>query len=84
MNPTKRSKRPVVMASLENGDGTRCVDIFLRPNGTFGFEEYRRDPEDPRGWSGAAGFAGRVFDDQKAARFAAGNAVQWLGADPSE
>ena len=24
-------------------DGIRCVDIFYRPNGTFGFEEFRRD-----------------------------------------
>jgi len=27
----------------------RCVDVFARPDGTFGFEEFRRDPED-MGW----------------------------------
>ena len=27
-----------------------CVDLFRRPDGTFGFEEYRREPEDGRGW----------------------------------
>ncbi|HEY2564091.1 MAG TPA: hypothetical protein VGI44_10300, partial [Acidimicrobiales bacterium] len=27
----------------------RCVDIFSRPDGTFGFEEFRRDPEDMGG-----------------------------------
>ena len=72
------SARPLVLASLENGDGTRCVDLFRRPDGTFGFEEFRRDPEDPRGWSGAAGYGARVFDDEITARTAAEQAVQWL------
>ena len=26
--------------------GMRCVDLFRRPDGTFGYEEFRRDPED--------------------------------------
>jgi len=75
-----RSIRPLVLASLENGDGTRCVDLFRRADGTHGFEEYRRDPEDPRGWSGAAGFGERVFADESAARSAAELAVKWLSA----
>jgi hypothetical protein len=79
---TSRSLRPLVLASLENGDGTRCVDLFRRADGTHGFEEYRRDPEDPRGWSGAAGFGARVFEDETAARDAAQNAVKWLSAAP--
>ena len=34
-----------------NLDGElRCVDVFLRPDGTYGYDEYRRDPEDGRGW----------------------------------
>lgn len=74
----RTSARPLVLASLENGEGTRCVDLFRRPDGTFGFEEYRRDPEDPRGWSGAAGYGARVFDDEITARTAAEQAVQWL------
>ncbi|HBQ49433.1 MAG TPA: hypothetical protein DD728_11240 [Hyphomonas atlantica] len=73
----------MVLASLENDDGTRCVDLFRRADGTHGFEEYRRDPEDPRGWSGAAGFSARVFDDENAARTAAQSAVKWLSAAPS-
>jgi hypothetical protein len=35
-----------VLASVEDSDGSRCVDFFSRPDGTFGFEEFRRDPED--------------------------------------
>tara|TARA_R110002072_G_scaffold272416_2_gene432627 strand:+ start:1487 stop:1738 length:252 start_codon:yes stop_codon:yes gene_type:complete len=75
-----RSARPLVLASLENGDGTRCVDLFRRADGTFGFEEYRRDPEDPRGWSGAAGFGARIFADETAVRNAARTAVKWLSS----
>jgi len=39
-----------VLTSIETEDGARCVDIFVRADGTFGFEEYRRDVEDGRGW----------------------------------
>ena len=73
-----RPARKLVLASLENDGGTRCVDIFRRADGSHGFEEYRRDPEDPRGWSGAAGFGDRIFDTEEAARAAANGAVGWL------
>ncbi|ATG43292.1 hypothetical protein PhaeoP18_01333 [Phaeobacter piscinae] len=26
-----------------------CTDIFQRPDGSYGFDEFRRDPEDGRG-----------------------------------
>jgi hypothetical protein len=39
-----------VLRSINNDDASRCVDVFLRPEGTIGFEEYRRDAEDGRGW----------------------------------
>jgi hypothetical protein len=35
-----------VLASIETDDGLRCVDLFRRPDGTFGYQEFRRDPED--------------------------------------
>jgi len=41
-----RPQRNLVLASLEAEGGERCVDVFKRPDGTFGFEEYRRDSED--------------------------------------
>lgn len=71
--------RPVVLTSTESPDGTRCVDLFRRADGTFGFEEYRRDPEDPRGWSAVGDHAERVFHDQDEANKAAHAAVAWLG-----
>ncbi|MEQ6203841.1 hypothetical protein ABMC88_12365 [Sulfitobacter sp. HNIBRBA2951] len=27
-----------------------CVDVFQRADGSFGFDEFRRDAEDGRGW----------------------------------
>jgi len=70
----------LVLRSIETDDGGRCVDIFRRPDGSCGFEEYRRDHEDPSGWGGAVGFAGRRFDDANAAIHAAIGVVSWLDA----
>ena len=68
-----------VLASRENPSADRCVDIFVRPDGSFGFEEYRRDPEDRRwthfGYHGDAAFATRADAEAAAAR-----AVAWLRA----
>ena len=35
-----------VIRSINAPGDARCVDLFARPDGSFGFEEYRRDPED--------------------------------------
>jgi len=35
-----------VFVSVENSENDRCVDIFSRPDGSYGFEEFRRDVED--------------------------------------
>ena len=37
------------------------MDIFSRPDGTFGFEEFRRDPEDMGAWTPIAYYSGREF-----------------------
>ena len=55
-----------------------CVDIFRRPDGTFGFDEFRREPEDTRGWFSIGHFGGRVFETSEAALRAAVEAVDWL------
>lgn len=44
------SERNLVLRSIESPDGRLCVDIFRRPDGQFGFAEFRRDPEDTSGW----------------------------------
>lgn len=67
-----------VLESISHASGERCVDIFARADGTFGFEEFRRDPEDPNGWYPIGRFAGLVYTDEAAARRAAGQAIGWL------
>ena len=41
--------KPLVLASLEDATGDRCVDI-LGQDDDYGWVECRRDPEDPHGW----------------------------------
>lgn len=55
-----------------------CVDIFRRKDGTYGFDEFRRDPEDGRGWYSIGYFADQVFETESDARLAADKSVQWL------
>lgn len=77
---SKRKSKSLVVRSIENTDGTRCVDLFRRTDGTFGFEEYRRDPEDPGGWGPAGDFKGRVFTSETQAIKAAENVVSWFSS----
>ncbi|WP_146344792.1 hypothetical protein [Falsiphaeobacter marinintestinus] len=55
-----------------------CVDVFHRPDGSFGFEEFRRDPEDMRGWYPIGMFSPQVFEEAEGALAAAKAAVHWL------
>ena len=68
----------VVFDSIETGDGMRCVDLFVRPDGTYGFEEFRRDPEDSGAWSPMHYFSGKAFGSRDEALGAALKAVVWL------
>jgi hypothetical protein len=69
-----------VLRSYNQDGETRCVDIFVRPDGSYGFEEYRRDPEDGRGWFAIGASSTRVFANAEAARAAALNSVPWLAS----
>jgi len=67
-----------VLASLEGENGLRCVDLFRRPDGTFGYEEFRRDPEDRGAWTPVRFASGLSFASREAALAAATAAVAWL------
>lgn len=67
-----------VLNSINADGGARCVDIFERPDGSFGFDEFRRDAEDTRGWYSIGYFGARTFSTQKAAMKAALATVAWL------
>lgn len=71
------SRKVKVVRSIQNPSGDRCVDLFERADGNFGFEECRRDPEDPRGWYPIRD-AGDAFETADAALEAARHAVPWL------
>lgn len=67
-----------VPLSIEHEDGLRCVDIIALPDGSFGFREYRRDPEDRGGWSLVADFLDRRHETIQAALDAAASAIPWF------
>lgn len=68
-----------VLRSIETEDGGRCVDVFARPDGAYGFEEFRRDAEDARGWFPIGFHAGKSYATEGEALSAAISAVPWLG-----
>ena len=67
----------LVLVSLEDGTGLRCVDIYRSRDGDILWDEWRRDPEDSSGWH-ATGRRGGVYGDEAAARQAAIAAIEWL------
>ncbi|WP_299029306.1 hypothetical protein [uncultured Sulfitobacter sp.] len=67
-----------VIRSVNLQGETICVDIFLRPNGTYGFDEFRRDPEDGRGWYSIGHHGSDSWKDFEGALAAACDTVHWL------
>lgn len=70
-----------VLASLEDPNRTHCVDIFVRADGTFGFEEYRANLDSGVGWQSLARFSHRIFASGDEALREAQRDIPWL--DPS-
>ena len=69
-----------MIASLENDTHDRCVDLFRRPDGSFGFEEFRRDPEDAGAWTPVAWFSAAAFASRAEAEAAARRAIPGFAA----
>ena len=74
--------RTRVVASFNNPAGDHCVDIFAREDGTFGFEEYRRDAEDMSGWFPLNRYSNRIFATDQDAPAQAKASVAWMTPDP--
>lgn len=72
--------KPVVLASIEDETGDRCVDILRLDSGQFAYRECRRDPEDAHGWRYLSEAAPTVFESEAAAREAARAQVGWMHA----
>ena len=67
-----------VLASLEDANGLRCVDIYLARNGEIFWDEWRRDPEDPSGWHATGRRSAKGLKNKAEARNAACRSVEWL------
>lgn len=68
----------VVFTSLEDEDGAKCVDLFYRPDGSFGFEEFRRDVEDAGAWTPLGYYSDARHASSREAYEAAEAAIFWL------
>jgi hypothetical protein len=66
-----------VFASFENEYSDHCVDIFERPDCSFGCEEFRRDVEDCGAWQSLARHSQQVFGSEPLALAAASESVKW-------
>ncbi len=72
----------VVVDSIENQAHDRCVDLFRRPDGSYGFEEFRRDAEDGGAWTPIAYHSGAHYPSREAALNSAARAVAWFIPPP--
>ena len=68
----------LVFVSLENIEHDRCVDIFSRPDGSYGFEEFRRDVEDGGRWTPVQYYSGAAYVSSAEALGTAERCVPWL------
>jgi hypothetical protein len=76
--PGRIDKSWLVFVSVENLEHDRCVDLFSRPDGSYGFEEFRRDAEDGGEWTPVQYYSGSNFVSPEAALSAAMQSVTWL------
>ena len=74
----------IVLESRENPEANRCVDLFVRPDSTYGFEEFRRDPEDAGVWTPVQYYSGLSYTSKSEALDAAKRVVAWLGISLSD
>jgi hypothetical protein len=69
----------IVISSAQTFEGDRCVDVFVRPNGSFGYEEFRKDPEDMGAWTPLHYFSDKQFSSEDEVIDAAKRTVSWFG-----
>jgi hypothetical protein len=67
-----------VFVSVENSEHDRCVDIFSRADGSYGFEEFRRDIEDGGKWTPVQYYSGVTYVSSADALDTAERRIPWL------
>ena len=60
-----------------------CVDFFEDPDGGYGFEHLRADPEDGGRWTAVGNFGGGRYPTAAEATAAAARSVGWLSEEPA-
>ena len=78
MSDPANGKEHRVFHSVHNESLDRCVDFFVRLDGSFGYKEFRRDPEDQGSWYLTAFDERGVFESFETALKAAERHVRWL------
>ncbi len=71
----------LVFISIENFERNRCVDLFSRPDGSYGFEEFRPDVEDRGEWTPVQYYSAAIYTSKEATLAAAMQSVAWLAED---
>ena len=74
--------RNTVLASFGTDDGTQCVDVFRREDGTFGFEQFRSETDGHGRWQSLGKYSQLSFASGEEALGLAKQRVPWL--DPTE
>ena len=67
-----------VLASFEDQFHSQCVDIFVRENGTFGFEEFRSESDGSARWQSLGKYSHLSFASGEQALCEAQQHVVWL------
>ena len=67
-----------VLASFEDRFRSQCVDVFVRANGTFGFEEFRSEPDGGGRWQSLGKYSQLAFASGELALREAEKRVAWL------
>jgi len=71
----------IVIHSISSDDGRCCVDFFKDPEGEFGFEHFRCDPEDQGFWTAVGGFSASRYPTLRSAADKSRATVAWLERD---
>lgn len=71
-------REKLVVNSINSEDNRHCIDFFKRKDGTFGFEEYRRDIEDYNRWFKIGSFDTLFFSTYEDAQNVALTKISWL------
>ncbi|MAH85390.1 MAG: hypothetical protein CBB68_14285 [Rhodospirillaceae bacterium TMED8] len=68
----------VVVSTIEAPGKVHCVDVFRRPDMTYGYEHFRNDSEDKSGWFVTGNFSHLTFATEKEALADAKKRLPWL------